>query len=285
MSDTYIFEQQGLLGAIPSNIARLGFVTGIGLDIPTGRNRARVHAYVDPEFQSVQPGGLSAESLAAMPAVANWAQRGFVSGQEGIAWRQVIFAGGYEPALRKMGVLSARNLTDPVRGIFQSDTEQIVLDSARRRLAVVTEMSEAVTFDEPVLTELNVLKVESADGPMLISVSSRDGLPLRESHRMLAMLVTDARNTGMRFQDVGETQLAELGRTPVVLRVAQARISLKNLNGRKLSVYSVNLRGMRVDPVSVERRDDGISVAFDTGNLPHGPTVFFEITDDAAVSR
>jgi len=181
-------------------------------------------------------------------------------------------------ALRKNGLLGKDNMTDPVEGIYQSDTRQIVMDSQRKRLTVITPNTEAVVFDMPEPITLNNLQIEQADSPALVSVSSMDGQPLQASKRMLVILATDARNSGMRFSDAAETTLLDLGKKPVLIRTAVVKLKLKTQNAAQLKVFSNTLRGKRGDAIPVVQEADGISFILDTAKLSHGPTTYFEIT-------
>jgi len=181
-------------------------------------------------------------------------------------------------ALRKAGLLDSKNRTNTSKGLYQTDTGQVVLDRQRKRLTVVTPNTEAVAFDAPEPITLSNLKVEQADGPALVSVSSVDGQPLLTSKRMLVILATDARNSGMRFSDTAETTLLDLGKVPVLIRTATVKLKLRNHNAGQLKVFSNTLRGRRGDAIPVTQEADGISFVLDTDKLSHGPTTYFEIS-------
>lgn len=104
-----------------------------------------------------------------------------------------------------------------------------------------------------------------------------DGQPVNASKRLLVILATDARNSGMRFSDAAETTLLDIGHKPVVIRAATIKLKLRNRNAAQLAVYSNNLRGQRGDEIPVTRQADGISFVLDTASLSHGPTTYFEI--------
>lgn len=281
-----VFDDSAFLGNMPADISRLALVTGIGLDwqgrmAPAGR----YHAQIEPGNSDLKLSGKTAEPL--------------VTGEQGLGGKLDAlarqYAGKLAPkisktslvvddrfegrllSLRNAGLLEADNRSNTATGVYQSDTGQLVLDSRRKRLTVVTPQTEAVVFDTPEPVSLDTLQVEQADGPALVSVSSMDGQPLQSSKRMLLILATDARNSGMRFADVAETTLQDLGKKPVLIRTAAVRLKLKNQHAAQLRVYSNTLRGTRGDAIPVTQEADGIRFVLDTARLSHGPTTYFEI--------
>ena len=282
MDAPYVFEHSSFYGNLPGDFARLALVTGIGLD-DQGRSTFRYDAQLAPGTNAlktaqgntvtVDPGVMSKAGALATELAGRLGQK--------IDKSSVLVNQRYAArveALRKAGLLDPANQTDPARGLYQSDTGQILLDSAQRRLSVVTPLTEAVVFDAPAPLKLSSLQVLEADGPALVSVSSMDEQPLRNSQRMLVILATDARNSGMRFADAAETTIADFGGRPVVLLARSVKLHLASSHAAQLKVYSANLRGQRMDSIPVTRDADGISFVLDTAKLSHGPTTYFEIT-------
>ena len=179
--------------------------------------------------------------------------------------------------LKQTGLLSLNNATDASAGIYQSDTGEILLDAVKKMLQVISSKTEAVVFDSFEPVKLNNLEVVAADGPALFSVSSMDENALKDSKRMLVIIATDARNSEMKFADKAETTVVDIGRKPIVMRTAEIQFRLKNTNKNDLKVYSVNLRGQRMDQLPVKVTDNGIEVVLNTNVLTHGPTPYFEI--------
>jgi len=184
---------------------------------------------------------------------------------------------GRVDAMQKAGLIPANNLTNAEAGIYQSDTGQIVLNSQQKSLTLVTPNTEAMVFDALTPMQLPHLAVEQADAPALLSVSSMDGQPLQTSQRMLLIVATDARNSDMRFMDAAETTLKDLGKKPILMRVAKFKLNFKNTHAASLKVYSTTLRGQRGDAIPVTQNADGLTVMLDTAKLNHGPTTYFEI--------
>ncbi len=277
-----VFDESAFLGNMPVDISRLSLVTGLGLDWQ-GRSEGKYEAQITPSNTSLTMSGKPFETKQTLVAKMD----GIVSKYVGKLGPKKISKSSFVAddqwvnrvdSLRKNRMLGKDNITDPKEGIYQSDTEQIVMDSKRKRLTVVTPNTEAVVFDTPEPITLDNLTVEQADGPALVSVSSMDGKPLQASKRMLVILATDARNSNMRFADASETTLLDLGKKPVLIKTARIRLKLKNQNAAQLKIFSNTLRGKRGDMIPLTQVSDSISFLLDTAKLSHGPTTYFEIT-------
>ncbi|MFA7349580.1 MAG: hypothetical protein WC009_02370 [Methylotenera sp.] len=278
-----VFDESAFLGNIPVDISRLSLVTGVGLDWQ-GRSVGKYDAQVLFGNTGLALLGKPMEQSATQTIVAKIdtiaseyadklgskiSKTNFVVNDK---WVSRV------DSLRKNRLLGKENITDPKQGVYHTDTGQVVMDSQRKRLMVVTPNTEAVVFDTPEPIALDNLTVEQADGPALVSVSSMDGKPLQASKRMLVILATDARNSGMRFADFAETTLLDLGKKPVLIKTAKIKLKLKNQNAAQLKIFSNTLRGKRGDVIPLTHQADSISFVLDTAKLSHGPTTYFEIT-------
>ncbi len=283
LTPKFVFNDNTHLGGIPSEVSRLSLVTGVGLDWQ-GRV-AKANRY---DVQTVPGSGLmtvsgkadaSKDPAGFMAKVDTLAAK--VTGRLGVRLGKMLVEderwGARVQAMRKAALIEPGNRTDPEAGVYESDTGQILMDTRRRQIMVKTPKTEAVVFDALGPIDLNNLKIEQADGPALVSVSSLDGEPLQSSRRMLIIFATDARNSGMEFADEAETILKELGKKPVLIKAGTVKLRLRNQNAAQLRVYSNTLRGKRGDVIPVIREADGISFVLDTAKLTHGPTTYFEI--------
>ncbi|KKX30687.1 glycoside hydrolase [Rhizobium sp. LC145] len=181
-------------------------------------------------------------------------------------------------ALREAGLLPANNRTDPERGIFESDTGELLLDREEQRLTLSTPRTEAAAFsklDGPL--DLGTLRVESADGAGLIAAAALDGgSSLATAKRILLIFATDARNTNMRFRDPEENVIEDFGSLPVLIRKGEVALEFKERVARwRLS--SVGLDGKVKAPLRVETGPIRFNLSNDT---PSGPTTFFLLETD-----
>lgn len=286
LTPEFAFDDSAFYSGIPSDIGHLALVTGVGLDWQGKPESSGLYEFqVEPGKSRVKVLGKTAasndddESTVADKVhrfigkhgnklVSKIGKSGpFVEGR----WQDRV------EGLQQAGLLDAKNRTGSANGVYQSDTGQIVLDRPRKRLTVITPATEAVVFDRPGTVELDNLTVQQADGPALVSVSAMDSQPLASSKRMLLVLATDARNSGMSFADSAETKLESLGKMPVLMRAAKVKIKFKSKHAGRLQVYSNTLRGKRGDAIAVSRDGDRIGFVLDTAKLSHGPTTYFEI--------
>ncbi|MGZ5050859.1 MAG: hypothetical protein ACXWF8_04395 [Methylobacter sp.] len=285
LTPEFAFDDNAFYGGIPSDIGHLALVTGVGLDWQEKPAPSGLYEFqVDPGNSRVKALGKTINNDDDEPTVADKVHR-FI-GKHGNKLVSKIGKSGpiveerwqdRVESMQKVGLLDAKNRTGSANGVYQSDTGQIVLDRPRKRLTVITPATEAVVFDRPGAVELGNLTVQQADGPALVSVSAMDRQPLPSSKRMLLVLATDARNTGMSFADSAETKLKTLGKTPVLMRAAKVKLKFKSKHADRLQVYSNTLRGKRGDAIPVNRDGDSIGFVLDTAKLSHGPTTYFEI--------
>jgi hypothetical protein len=256
LSPEYVFDQQGGIGHLPDDITRLGLITGIGLVWQDTKLKQPLDAVVDPQ-------GVS-------PTLVNKFMQKVRLGDE--SQLSAVLAD-----LRKRGVL-AGNSSDG-KNYFESDTKEISLDTDARVMKVITPRTEAVAF-AAAPGKLNALSVQKASAPALVSASSLDGAVLEKSRRILLIVASDARNSGMQFTDKNEEELVRLGGMPILLRNIRVQLALRHENPDTLSLYALRLNGERGEkiPIAVV---DGASVAFalDTGSLAAGPTTYFELVE------
>jgi hypothetical protein len=280
------YDQNAFLGNIPRDIASLGFVTGIGVDSRAqSEGKANYTAQISPDTTAIKifdstPKPFDPAEISLLGHVNRLARSDFGPLAPNISKTEILTNDRIEnriAQLRKANLLRSNNLSNGVAGIYQTDTEQIVFDSARKQLTITTPFTEAAAFDTAETIELDCLTILHAEAPSLVSVSAMDGQPLKNSQRMLIVLATDARNTGMHFSDTADTILADLGTSPVQIRTTSMWLKLKTPYKNQIKVFSVNLRGQRGDSISVTQEKDGISFHINTAKLSHGPTTYFEV--------
>ena len=256
LTPEYVFDEQGGIGHLPDDITRLGLITGIGLVWQDARPKQPLDAVVDPQGTS--------------PTLANKAMQKVGLGAE--SQLSAVLAD-----LRKRGVLAGNPSNG--RNYFQSDTKEISLDTDARVMKVITPRTEAVAF-AVAPGKLNALNVQKANAPALVSASSLDGAALEKSRRILLIVASDARNSGMQFADKNDEELVRLGSVPILLRNIRVELALRHENPATLSLYALRLNGERGEkiPMAVV---DGASVAFalDTSSLAAGPTTYFELVE------
>lgn len=143
--------------------------------------------------------------------------------------------------LRNNGVLPTNNITDPVNGIYQSDTGEILLSTTDKKLVVVTPFSEAIAFGEiPSRVTLGQVTINYATNTGLFAVCSLDGNNLTFSSKMLVIYATNAQNTNQTYADSTEQVITNYGELPVMIRVDHIGFTVPNAGDWQLSPIMVN---------------------------------------------
>ena len=281
-----VFNLDSNASAIPQEVRSLSLVTGLGLDIDgatktlvdSGKNLASYKAQLD----IYKPGQLDLYT-------SNGVQR---FNRYPTEWTNEGFTDLGIQNLRDAGLIGSSNITNAYSGIYQSDTGQITLTVPKKEMRVITNKTEATTFDVQSTTfspiNLQSLSILSADSSALVSISVMDtASTIASSKRMLIILSTDAVNTEMGFTDSTRTSLSnkaidgkpDFGKLPVLVRVAKVKLALKKSNTKTLKVYSVDLRGQRKQLIPITSQTPSkIEFELDISKLTQGATTYFEIS-------
>lgn len=175
--------------------------------------------------------------------------------------------------LRGDGALPKGNATSPQRGVFQSTTGEFTVNTRALQATVATPRTDAVAFARlgaPVTA--GPLRVTASSGSALVAVSALDGANVAESHRLLLIFATDARNSDMRFADADAQVIADYGHLPAVIRQGTVTIGLAGRGAWTIS--PVGLDGVVHSPVA----SGSGPVATTLNNVgPDGPTTYFLI--------
>lgn len=180
-------------------------------------------------------------------------------------------------ALRRKEIVSPRNRTDFRAKQFESDTEELFMNTGKSLMTVTTGRTEAATFLAGQTVDLSQLTAMSSSVPALAAAISIDGMPLDRSRRIVLVYSTDAVNTGMEVSRNRE-MLFNQGKLPVLMERGRFEASLRN--DAPLKLWALALDGSRTEPLPLAERDGVKHIAIDTGKLKHGPTVFFELAAD-----
>ena len=180
--------------------------------------------------------------------------------------------------LRTDGILSADNRTDTTKGIYESDTKQIIYDAQNGIIQVNTPMSQGATVIPAnpgfQLTDLSV-KLNGIDAA--VYAGSLTQQPLAGSTHILFLVVPDSLNTMMRFTSDKRQRLVDNGRGPVLMRTLQADFSLHNSATGTAHLWALANTGDRVEEITRDEKDGALSAHIDTAALKNGPTPYFEI--------
>jgi hypothetical protein len=283
------FEQSAHMGSMPADVTKLSLITGVGLGWQDGVTLSAPYKYDaqlalnGTEISLVQNASAkliqSASNFSTMLDgwMQQYASKLVYTARKIPQLADERFSARVE-TLKNFGWLTPHNITDVDHQIYQSDTNELLLEATQKRMTVVTPNTEAVVFDQGAAQVLNQLSVLSAQKGALVAISAMDQQPLATSKRMLLILATDARNTDMQFTDSSASTVKHLGKPPVVIQANKVKLALKSPYKQSFKVYSLNLRGERMQAIPLKKTDTSIEFELDIQQLKHGATTYFEIS-------
>lgn len=181
--------------------------------------------------------------------------------------------------MKQKHMFPANNKSNPAKGIFQSETRELMFYGKEGAMTVSTPRLEGICVKKNQSRKLRCLTLQSSSVPAAVSVASLSNkTPLEKSNRILLVIATDALNSGMSFSNSKRTELREWGTRPVLLQTGKFKIKLKNDVIKKPIVWALKLDGTRADKIPVTVRNGEMTISIDTAKLASGPTPFFEIT-------
>lgn len=182
--------------------------------------------------------------------------------------------------LRKQGILSGDNRSDPAKGVFESETGELLADGPAKSFQVVTPRTEALcSLGVTERRRLDGLEIVSQSEPGCVALTSVDGRPLRASRRMVFLLLTREANTGMKTED-GDRNVVACGDAPRLLKTAAVSVALHRDCPDDLHLYLLDYSGKRLERLPVTRNGSELSFVVDTAKTLHDPTPFFELSAD-----
>lgn len=250
--------------AVSSEQSKLGLVTGFSLEFPWAKRAAGTAA----------PGKADMTLDPSSGALVFNDQGGWFSSV--IDSKDTAFSlDACVKEMKKNGVLPESNITDPLQGIFQSDTGEITMRAEEKLLKVVTPGTEGVCIMAGKSETLGQMTVNSASSQGCVAITSVDGKNLSDSARMVLVYNTEVVNTGMELS-ANRVEMLKVGHAPTLMRTGKLDVTLRTAN-RGLRCYALAFDGTRREelPLSYENGLTGIRI--DTTLLKDGPTPFFEL--------
>ncbi len=181
--------------------------------------------------------------------------------------------------MKEKGIIPKYNISDPAKGVFQSDTGEITMRTRENMLKVATSRSEAVSLEKNKGEHVGLLDVVSTSVPALVAACAVDNEPLSDSKRIVLIYSTCAVNSGMELSG-DRTTLIKRGKLPVLIRTGKLEATLKNSNASKMSFYALGIDGSRREKLPLEFKDGIMGLSVDTLSLKDGPATFFELVEE-----
>lgn len=175
--------------------------------------------------------------------------------------------------LKKKHFLSSENMTDVMlnNNIFNSDTNEILFDANKSLFQVNSPRTLAtlVKPEEDIGVGNIFLKSTSSEG--MFALSSLDGLPVKNSSKLLIILTSNARNTNMVLSD-NDRKLEKLGTFPVLIKRLSLEMSFETNNAWKLSRLSLTGEILETNKIEINQF---IDIKIDNYSSLYGPTTYF----------
>ena len=197
--------------------------------------------------------------------------------EEGVVKKSKFSLSKYIAELKKKGILSASNRSDPTKGIYESDTGEIYMDTYNKILTVETQYSEMLTSEKPTEESLTCIKHVNSNIPSTVALVSLDNKePLKNSKHMLLFYMTSEMNTGMELSS-DRVILEKVGTLPVLVRTGKLKLKLALDNKKSYSLYPLRSDGLRRKEIPLKQKNGLLDIELDTATFDNGPTMFFEL--------
>ena len=259
LSDRFMRDHRNMNNGVSSEQNRLTFLTGLGV-VLDGKIPAGLPPYPKLDLTMLPIGGsrIEAKAMFTVPVDTN-----NVSNFAAIIDR-----------LRTAKILPPGNLTDPAKGVFQSDTGELIMRTAENRLTVNTPRLKGVAWNGETV-ELSGFAFQSSV-PCTAALISLDKLPLERSRRMLLVFSTDALNSNMELS-ADRKVLHKAGTLPVLLETGRLTVELPREVA--LKCFALGIDGSRREELPLRREGGRSRFSVDTAKLQNGPSLYFEFAE------
>jgi len=183
--------------------------------------------------------------------------------------------------LRREGILERGNVSDPAKGVLQSDTGEIMVDFMQGTMTVNTIRLAGAVIKQNRGTQVGPVMIEKCTVPATVAVISlNDRAAIQTAGHWLVVFATDALNSGMKFTSAQRTELSNIGKLPVLLQSGKLTLTVATqAAGKKVAVYALKLNGERMEKLSGSVGNGRLQIEIDTAKLS-GATPFFEVIQE-----
>ena len=180
--------------------------------------------------------------------------------------------------LRKAGILKPGNKTDPTRGIFESETGEIVTDMRRTTMTVDAPRFQAAALKPGTTASLSQLDVRYISTPASILAISLDAAhDVKTAPRLLLMVATRFVAEGSLWGDgVWDDLYIDFGEYRQLMRAGRFRFSLATDAATPPKVYALRMNGTRAEEIPATLSGGRLMFDMDTSSFAFA-TPFFEI--------
>ena len=187
--------------------------------------------------------------------------------------------------LKKKGILSPDNKTNIAKGVFESDTGELLLETTLPRMRIVTPRTEVISLPRDGSAKASLLEVRNTSTCATIAATAMDRKHLEKSSRIVLLFITENAWEGSIRTPDGDCILSpgplKRNKQPVgnfLVKSGKLNLCLKNSSGGKFVLYPLSLNGIRREPIPIRQKDGRMEIILDTAKLKHGVTPFFELS-------
>jgi len=162
--------------------------------------------------------------------------------------------------LRESGVLPEANRTDFRKMLLQSESGEVTIDAHQNTLTLDTPRTAGgfAPAGSRIVTRAGEFEVLETDAT--IWVSSLDGEPIRDSHRLLLTHFTDLQNSETRYADRSRQVLLAWGHLPHLVRAGRALVTLRLSHPGQAKVFALKMTGERSGEIPAQVGEDTLAV-------------------------
>jgi hypothetical protein len=229
--DVALGGQSGVWHGFPKDFSYLGLVTRIG------DSTARPDSILNSDLGTAT--GLTAVVTDPLPDI---------SGNHVYAFDDALTS-----RLRQDAILPPSE-----EGHATSETGQIDMVPKRGTIKVITDNSECFSLPPHELAVGSVASIQNQAVQGTVSVVAVDDQPLKASHRILVLYLTNSANMGERFNPADHQQVEDWGGLPHMVRRGEADITLHVSDPDSWHAWAVDASGNHLGEVDLGKVDGGI---------------------------
>ncbi|HEX2950122.1 MAG TPA: hypothetical protein VHV83_11265 [Armatimonadota bacterium] len=179
-------------------------------------------------------------------------------------------------AMHTRGWLTAANRTDPTRGIWQSETNEVTVDIPGNTYTVDTPRTIGgfVPAGKRLTTPAATITVEGTDATVM--VTSLDGRPIAKSRHLLLCHLTEVQNTGATFADTQRSVVTAWGNLPYLVKEGRATVTLRLAHPERARVWGLATDGARLAPLDTRREPGALVIPLEV-NAQGSARIYYEV--------
>lgn len=180
--------------------------------------------------------------------------------------------------LRRKGVLPENNRSSDAKGIFETDTGELMMDTARNYMQIDTPRLQGICAEAGSKAKLRDFEVRNMTVRGNVALISIDGTrPIRNAGRLLLVLATNALNSNMLFEDKEMRFMLKGGKMPILLQTGKFELAFRSSNAEKMKAFALRMDGKRLAEIPLKRNGRELVLSVDTAALSAGPAIYYEL--------